>query len=299
MNSLSRSIPALAILCAWAGTATAAPLTFNTALPISRDEWILREQLMYMKSTDDASSMNRRVEVSALMTMLGYGLTRDFAVFGALPYVDKRLSMNTGGQDETRSRAGFGDLMLVGRYTVYEDNRAEQTFRIAPFFGAKAPTGSDQASDGLGRLPPQLQPGSGSWDWQGGVVASYQSLDGGGDVQLARQSDGEANGFRAGAVTRLDFSVQRRLWPSTLGEGVPSFLYGGVEANLIHIAKHRVNGLDDPNSGGTTLFLTPTLQYVTRKWVLEAGIQVPLSQRLNGSALKNDYILTTGFRLNF
>lgn len=207
--------------------------------------------------------------------------------------------MNMGGSNATRSRKGFGDVMLMGRYTVFEDNGLEYTFRIAPFLGVKAPTGSDHATDRLGRLPPQLQLGSGSWDWQGGMVASYQTLDWGGDVQLAHQFNGEANGFRAGAVTRLDLSVQRRLWPGTLTEGVPSFLYGGLEANLIHVAKDRGNGIDDPNSGGTTLFLTPTLQYVTRKWVLEAGIQVPVSQRLNGSALKNDYILTTGFRLNF
>jgi hypothetical protein len=45
--------------------------------------------------------------------------------------------------------------------------------------------------------------------------------------------------------------------------------------------------------------LTPTVQYVARKWVLEAGIQIPVSQHLNGSALQNDCILTTGFRLNF
>lgn len=299
MNARARSIPALAILCACAGAATAAPLTFNTALPISKDEWILREQFVTMKSNDDPSSMNRRMEVSALMTMLGYGVTRDFAVFGVLPYADKRLAMNTGGQDVSRSRAGFGDLMLMGRYTVFEDNGPQSTFRIAPFLGIKAPTGSDHATDSLGRLPPQLQLGSGSWDWQGGVVASYQTLDWGGDVQLAHQSNAEANGFRAGAITRLDLSVQRRLWPGTLGEGVPSFLYGGLETNLIHVAKNRVNGMDDPDSGGTTLFLTPTLQYVTRKLVLEAGIQVPVSQRLNGSALKSDYVLTTGFRLNF
>ncbi len=31
------------------------------------------------------------------MTMLGYGVTRDLAVFVMLPYTDKRLSMNTGG----------------------------------------------------------------------------------------------------------------------------------------------------------------------------------------------------------
>lgn len=299
MNVPPGNILALAMLCAWAGAANAAPLTFNTALPISKDEWILREQFVYMKSTDDPSSMNRRMEVSGLMSVLGYGVSRDFAVFAVLPYADKRLSVNAGGAGVTRSQAGFGDATFMGRYTAFEANATGHTFRIAPFLAVTAPTGDDRASDRLGRLPPMLQPGSGSWDWQGGAVASFQSLDWGGDVQIAYQRNGEASGFRAGAVSRLDLSVQRRLWPGTLGEGVPSFLYGGLEANLIHVAKDQVNGTDDPNSGGTTLFLTPTMQYVTRKWVLEAGIQIPVSQRLNGSALRNDYILTTGFRLNF
>lgn len=57
--------------------------------------------------------------------------------------------------------------------------------------------------------------------------------------------------------------------------------------------------MDDPNSGGTTLLLAPTLQYVTRNWVLEADVQVPVSQHLNRTALRNDYVLTIGFRLNF
>lgn len=252
-----------------------------------------------MKSTDDPSPMSRRMEVSGLMSVLGYGVSRDFALFAVLPYADKRLSMNVGGSDVTRSQAGLGDATFMGRYTAFDVNATGHTFRIAPYLAVTVPTGDDRATDRLGRLPPMLQPGSGAWDWQGGAVASFQSLDWGADAQLVYQPNGEANGFRAGAVTRLDLSVQRRLWPGRLGEGVPSFLYGGLEANLIHVAKDQVNGTDDPNSGGTMLFLTPTVQYVTRKWVLEAGIQIPTSQRLNGSALRNDYILTTGFRLNF
>lgn len=299
LKRVPNGIPVLALLCALASAASAAPLTFNTALPISKDEWILREQFVYMKSTDDPTPMNRRMAVSGLMSMLGYGVTRDFAVFAVLPYADKRLSMNMGGQTVNRSQTGFGDAMFMGRYTAFEVNAAGHTFRIAPLLGVKAPTGGDRASDRLGRLPPMLQPGSGSWDWQGGAVASFQSLDWGADAQLAYQSNGEANGFRAGASSRFDLSVQRRLWPGVLDEGVPDFLYVGLEANLIHVTKNRVNGTDDPNTGGTTLYLTPTLQYVTRKWVLEAGIQIPVSQRLNGTALKNDYILTTGFRHNF
>jgi len=299
MNTAPRNILALLPLCFWTAAAPAAPLTFNTALPISKDEWILREQFVHMKSADDPTAMHRRMEVDGLMSMLGYGITRDFAVFAVLPYTDKRLSMNLGAQGIHRSRAGVGDATFMGRYTAHEANATGHTFRIAPFLGVKAPTGDDHASDRLGRLPPGLQSGSGSTDWQGGAVASFQSLDWGADVQLAYQSNGEANGFRAGAVSRLDLSVQRRLWPGALGEGVPSFLYGGLEANLVHVVRDRVNGAEDTNSGGTTLFLTPTVQYVTRGWVLEAGVQIPVSQRLNGTALKNDYVLTTGFRLNF
>lgn len=152
MTSLSRKIVSSVILCAWLGAATAAPLTFNTALPISKDEWILREQFVYMKSTDDPSSMNRRMEVSGLMSVLGYGVSRGFAVFAILPYTDKRLSMYMGGADVTRSQAGFGDAIFMGRYTVFEANATGHTFRIAPFLAVKAPTGSDRASDSLGRL---------------------------------------------------------------------------------------------------------------------------------------------------
>ncbi len=133
MNTASRNLLALVPLGVWTAAAPAAPLTFNTALPISQDEWILREQFVYMKSTDDPTPMNRRMEVSGLMSMLGYGVTRNFAVFAVLPYTDKRLTMNMGGQDIDRSQAGVGDAMFMGRYTAYEDNATGHTFRIAPF----------------------------------------------------------------------------------------------------------------------------------------------------------------------
>lgn len=84
-----------------------------------------------------------------------------------------------------------------------------------------------------------------------------------------------------------------------MGTGVPAFLYGVREANLVHSARDRIGGADVPNSGGTTLFITPGLQYVNRKWIVEAGVQIPVHQRLNGTALKNDYAFTTGFRINY
>ena len=282
-----------------AGVAWSAPITFNTALPVHAGGFVWRELFIYDKNSRDPSAANRDVKVSGLISVLGYGVTRDFALFGMLPYLDKRLDMDMGGQRVTRSDQGIGDLTLFGRYTAYQSDAPGRTFRVSPFLGVKAPTGRDDAQDGLGRLPPPIQLGSGSWDALGGVVATYQTLAYQIDSQLSYKANREANGFRFGNVANLDASFQYRLWPRTLGSGVPAFLYGVLEANLVRAEKNRIGGVDDPNSGGTTLFLSPGLQYVTRKWILEAGVQIPVMQNLNGAALKNDYIFNTGFRINF
>jgi hypothetical protein len=289
----------LAALCLWTGTAWNAPITFNTALPVHKGGYVLREQFVFMKNADDPTPAGRNMEVTGVVSVLGYGVTRDFALFGMLPYFDKRLDMQIGGQDVTRSKQGLGDLTLLGRYSAYEYDAPGRTFRVAPFLGVKAPTGEDNASDGFGRLPPQVQPSSGSWDALGGAVLTYQTLDFQIDSQVSYKANREADGFEFGDVAEIDASFQYRLWPRTLGVGVPAFLYGVLEANLIHADKDRIGGIADPNSGGTTLFLTPGLQYVTQKWIVEAGVQVPVIQNLHGTALKNDYVLTTGFRINF
>lgn len=286
-------------LCLAAGAAWSAPITFNTALPVYEGGYVWREQLLFMQSADDPSAARRDMQVTGLVSVLGYGVTGDFALFGMLPWLDKRLDMRQDGQTLTRSQAGIGDLTVLARYTAYQYDAPGRTLRIAPFLGVKAPTGEDAARDRLGRLPPALQPGSGSWDALGGAVLTYQTLDFQLDGQLSYKANRPANGFQAGNLWQVDGSLQYRLLPRSLGAGVPAFVYGVLEANLLHAAKDRIGGTADPNSGGTTLFITPGLQYVTRKWIVEAGVQIPVHQQLNGAALETDYLFTTGFRVNF
>jgi len=289
----------LFILYVWADVAWSAPITFNTALPVHEGGYVLREQFMYMKIADDPTPAQRDMRVAGVMSVLGYGVTPDFALFGMLPWFDKRLDMNMGGQAIPRRQSGVGDLTLLGRYTAYQYDAPGRTLRIAPFLGVKSPTGKDNARDGFGRLPRSVQPGSGSWDTLGGAVVTYQTLDFEIDGQLSYKAKHEANGFQAGDVAELDGSLQYRLWPSSLGSGIPAFLYGVLEANLVDTAEDRVGGVADANSGGITLFLSPGLQYVSKKWIVEAGMQIPVIQHLNGTALKNNYVLSTGVRINF
>ncbi len=282
-----------------ASLAGAAPLTFNSALPVSEGEYLFRQQFIVNQSGHDPGPMARDRKATSSVTVLGYGINHRLAVFGALPYRDIDLELTKTGRRITRSASGFGDLTLFGRYTVVQRDRPGSSFRIAPFAGVKTPTGDDGQSDALGRLPAAAQAGSGSWDPLFGVVATYQTLDYEVDGQIAYQARTRANGFESGDVARMDASLQYRLWPRRLGSGVPGFLYGVLETNLNHQQKDRIAGISDPDSGGTRLFLTPGLLYVTRRWVLEGAVQLPVLQDLNGAALENDYIARIGLRFNF
>ena len=278
----------------------AAPLDTNTALPVAKGEYVVREQGVFNKSGNDPSGANRDSTVALSATVLGYGLTSDLALFGVLPLVKKKLRLTTpGGARVTREAGGLGDMRFFGRYTIFKQDMPGQTFRIAPFAGVEAPTGANTRRDALGRLPATVQPGSGSWDPFGGIIVTYQTQQYQVDLQASYQMNTEADGFEFGDVARFDASLQYRLWPAELTETTTGFLYGVTELNLIHSDKSRANGIINPNSGGTTLWGLVGLQYVTPRNIVEAGIQVPLVQDLNGTALERDFIFRGGFRLNF
>ncbi|VAW79481.1 hypothetical protein MNBD_GAMMA15-2550 [hydrothermal vent metagenome] len=281
------------------GVAWSAPITFNTALPVAKNEFLVREQLIINQSGKDPGNLNRDRTAKAAVSVLGYGVSGKLALFGVLPYRDNELKLTAAGQRMNRNASGFGDLTVFGRYTVLQRDQRGKNFRIATFGGVKAPTGEDGERDSLGVLPASVQVGSGSWDPLAGAVATYQTLNYQIDGQISYQINNEANNFEVGDVARLDGSVQYRVWPKTLGGGIPAFLYGVIEANLIHQQKNQVNGQSDPDSGGTRLFLTPGVQYVTRRWIAETAVQIPVAQNLNGNALENDYIARASVRFNF
>ena len=276
--------------------AWAAPMTFNTALPVADDEFLMRFQSFVRQSGNDPSTLDRDLKVKAFVTVLGYGVSSKLALFGVLPYLDKEMRLSVNNQRWQRNTNGLGDLTLFGCYIVYQQNQLGQTFRIAPLVGVKVPTGEDQETDALGELPQPFQLGTGSWDFFAGMVSTYQTLDYQFDTQLSYRINTEANNFEAGNEARWDMSLQYRLWPSSIQHG---FLYAVMESNLIYRYQNRINGYDDPNSGGLSLLLAPGIQYVTKRWIVETVVQRPVVQNLDGVALENDYTFWASVRFNF
>ncbi|MDT8320046.1 MAG: transporter [Xanthomonadales bacterium] len=302
-NIHPRATPLLvgALLLAAGATAQAAPNTFNTALPVARDQYIWREQFVWRERSDDGP-MERDVSVQALGSVLGYGVTPKFALFGMVPYFfNRELQVTTPTGRIARDTDGIGDISLFGRYTLYQNDFTGGTFRVSPLFGLTAPTGDDNDRDRFGELPRPLQAGDGAWDAFGGVVATYQTLQYQLDAQVLYRENGHHDGFARGDVTRFDTSLQYRIWPRSLQgvSGTPGFVYALLESNLVH-RERDVTGRDaDAHSGGTQWLLAPGLQYVTRSWIVEGTLQLPVAEDPNGDAIDDDYIVRVGFRRNF
>jgi len=276
-----------------------AQITTNNALPVGEGKAIFRVQNKIIRATGDPTSTDRELLVQAFPVVGVYGITPRLTVFGVVPVLDKILSLTTPqGRISRGGDFGLGDARLFARYDVYRKSSRGKILSFSPFGGAELPTGANKQRDEFGRVPPKLQRGSGSVDPFFGAVLTYQTLQWFFDAATSYQINTEANNFEFGDEYRLDGVVKYRLFPRELRSGVPGFFYILLESNLIIQDNNEVNGISNLNSGGTTWFADPGLQYITRKFVFEGAIQLPVVQDLNGNALETNFITTLSVRIN-
>ena len=265
------------------GASWAAPIATNTALPLSADEIIIRQQLVMTRSSDHISGTRREVDRFESRTVLGYGLTSKLALFAVLPIVN----VNREFGDVSAAEFGLGDAALFARYEVFRSDQPGRTLRVAPYAGVRLPTGRDGKT------------GDGSVDVFGGVIATFANTQWVLDTQLRYDFNREADGFERGDSTRFDTSFQYRLAPGRVTKDTNAFVFGVLELSANHYKHNRLGGVTDPNSGGFQLYLTSGLQYATRRWIADLGVKVPIVNDLNGTALEPDYSILTSIRINF
>jgi len=276
-----------------------AVINTDTALSPAKGQTILRTQYSLTHTGDDPTDQNRSMVVQTVKQVVVYGFTQSTAGFFVVPYLDKDLRTFSNGQRVSRETSGFGDIKLFLKQRLFRKDAPGMTTRLAILGGLEVPTGEQRSSDGLGRLPAAVRISSGSWDPFAGVVFTRQSQWYEFSQDLVYQVNTGHRDLHLGDVLQHDTGVWLRVWPQESPEWqAPRALHAVLELNGVWQAKHRSGGtLKD--FGGYTLFLSPGLQFVTSRWLLEASVQVPAVESLNGNELGTDWTVVAGVRTTF
>jgi len=227
---------------------------------------------------------------------------------------------------------GFGDTTVLGQYRFY--NNAQSGLSAAVLLGVKAPTGSTSQRDSAGALfDAELQPGSGSWDGLFGAAITKRlgrwSFDASGLYVLASTGSQDTNlGDRLLFGTAVSYRLvgaigsskdvemheycmkpQNQLQEHCLYHAnhdhsdmmkTPYTLDAVLEINGEWHDKQRIAGVPDPNSGGTTVYLSPGLRLCVDRFSSFLSVGIPILDKHNGFQSAPDYRILTGVgaRLN-
>lgn len=256
----------------------------NVALAVAEDEGIFRSQIRTRRATDDPLGTGRELDVISLPQTLVYGVTPRITAFVTLPIVAHRRM--EAGDGSVRRDEGLGDLRLLGRYTFFVDDYAPlSTRRAALLIGMKFPTGTNRI-------------GTSSFDPIIGAVGTWASNRHELDLDALYTLTTERHDFEAGDEFRYDLAYRYRLWPARFGKRLLQ-LNGLLELNGHWTGKTRANGATVAASGGNVLFLSPGAQFIAKRFIVEASVQVPIWQDLNGSQLEDDWTAILSVRIPF
>ncbi len=89
-------------------------------------------------------------------------------------------------------------------------------------------------------------------------------------------------------VLRYDFAFSHRLFPAVFETDNP------IEWNAVAELNGRY-----ATGGSHEVFLSPGLQFNAEQWSVEASIQLPVIQELDGDQPRTHYPVVLGFRLNW
>ena len=227
------------------------------------------------------------VKRSLVTTVSGaYGVTDDIQVGASIGYyrasdfISAERDEETGDVESGRANpAGLTDLWLNGKARLMKGKPGN----LAAIAGIKLPVGDDnERLDNGELLEPSSQPGSGAFDFQLGLAYSrfltpQLTMDASGVYTFRTRHEGFKVGDRFDAGVALAYR---------LTQDIGAFPQWSVfaEVNGVWVQKDHASGEGaNPNTGGTTLFLTPGARVrFTPHVALTLAPSVPVVQDLNG-----------------
>jgi hypothetical protein len=196
-----------------------------------------------------------------------------------LPYTLKTNEEFVTGEEPAKTHvSGFGDVAVRARLELARFGGVTTPPRtLALILDATAPTGSNNLKDDSGeRLEAHLQPGTGAWAGTGG--ASF-------DVGMAGAALSASVLYRVNGTSDHGYQYGNTvLWNAGYARTISRGWEAALELNGRSAERDLTEeGEDDPNSGGTLLYVAPSVRYLlTGLASLQFLVQVPVVQNLYG-----------------
>jgi hypothetical protein len=258
--------------------------------------------------------------VESYAVALAYGITNDLTVSVRLPWVRRTGILEAVQEDpadpaivrDRGNTSGFGDVTVLGQYR-FLNNQVSGT-QAAVLFGVKAPTGTTDLVDRFGEIfEAEFQPGSGSWDGLFGAAFSQRlnpALSFHANVLAIATGTGTQN-TNLGNRFLYNAALSYRVFGESAREPHAhdprnAYAHSGHDHSIVtktpinatphgHIAldalleingewhdKQRIAGVNDPNSGGNTVFISPGLRLTVDNWSSYVLVGIPVVNNYNG-----------------
>lgn len=213
-----------------------------------------------------------------LIPSILFGVTDDFSIYFNFPYTP--LLRDTG-----HASSGLLDFFIQLEYAFYEKKTYTYTEQGTIVGNITVPTGSSKKNPPTGFGAPSLFLG-GTFNH---IMIDWFFYTSHGAVLTA--SD---HGTKFGDQFLYQFCIGKN-FPSPCG-----WIYAWmVEADGQYNKKNRIHGDIDPNSGGNSIFITPSLWISSKEMLLQFGVSFPVNQNLFGKQNKFDYALNFNFAWSF
>jgi Putative MetA-pathway of phenol degradation len=197
---------------------------------------------------------------------LTYGLTGDWAVGVELPYEDH--------SDTTGSTSGQGDISVFSKYRFWRNDSPGLQESMTLAVKLKTDTGDDDIGTGTTDSILGLAYGYEGRKWYRWAALRY------------RFNDENHAGLRRGDKVLFDLVGGVRLQQTGYREPDTVWL---LELNGEFGQRAEFGGVELANTGGTEWFLSPGIFWTKRNFAVKAGVQIPVSNDLNGNQEKTDY----------
>ncbi len=244
------------------------------------------------------------VEVTQYITPLAfvYGFHPKWTAIVVQPYVVADITTSAANQTASQSLNGLADLQLFVQYDgLYSRNTPGGLTRLSGVFGIQTPTGAK-------RFSPDAFQYTGGLIFEKVAKLKYAFTA---DFQYTLATKNE-QGLSIGDRAQFDtvpayFIIPRQEPPSDARWLRKAFhrvfqngAYVMLEFNGNWQGHAQQSGMDISDTGGTTLAISPGIQYfVGRRLLLEFSAPIPVVKELNGIQPRPDSTFLFGFRWLF